>query len=93
MTDKVIERFLDSMVAHDWSTFEQCLADDFTRVGPYGDTYTSKADYVTFLSDLMPTLAGYEMQVTRVPTPTVSPLPSCRRPWKSTASCSGRRSA
>ena len=66
MTDKVVERFLDSMVGHDWSTFEQCLADDFTRVGPYGDTYTSKADYVQFLSELLPTLAGYQMQVTRV---------------------------
>jgi ketosteroid isomerase-like protein len=66
MTDGVIERFLQSMVEHDWRTFEGCLADDFTRVGPYGDTYSSKADYVAFLSALMPTLAGYEMEVTRV---------------------------
>ena len=43
------------------------LADDgFTRVGPYGDTYASKAEYVTFLSELMPTLAGYELHVSRV---------------------------
>ena len=62
----VIERFLRSLVEHDWHAFESCLADDFTRVGPYGDTYSSKADYVAFLSDLMPTLAGYEMEVTRV---------------------------
>jgi hypothetical protein len=66
MADGVIERFLQSLVANDWVTFEGCLADDFTRVGPYGDTYTSKADYVAFLSDLMPTLAGYAMDVTRV---------------------------
>ena len=66
MTDGVIERFLQSMVRHDWPTFEECLADEFTRVGPYGDTYSSKADYVTFLSELLPTLAGYEMQVSRV---------------------------
>ena len=58
MTDGVIERFLHSMVGHDWSTFEQCLADDFTRVGPYGDIYSSKADYVKFLSELLPTLRG-----------------------------------
>ena len=66
MTDGVIERFLHSLVEHDWSAFEACLADKFTRVGPYGDTYESKADYVAFLSDLMPRLAGYEMQVARV---------------------------
>jgi hypothetical protein len=66
MTDGVIERFLHSMVGHDWSTFEQCLADDFTRVGPYGDIYPSKAEYVKFLSELLPTLAGYEMQIARV---------------------------
>ena len=66
MSDDVIERFLRSLVEHDWPALEACLADDFTRVGPYGDTYSSKADYVAFLSALMPTLAGYEMQVTRV---------------------------
>ncbi len=62
----VIERFLRTMVAHDWAGFERCLADEFTRVGPYGDTYTTRADYVAFLSELMPTLPGYSMDVTRV---------------------------
>ena len=66
MADGVIERFLRSLVANDWATFESCLAEQFTRVGPYGDTYTSKADYVAFLSDLMPTLPGYSMDVSRV---------------------------
>lgn len=62
----VIERFLRTMVAHDWAAFETCLAEEFTRVGPYGDTYTTRADYVAFLSELMPTLPGYSMEVTRV---------------------------
>jgi ketosteroid isomerase-like protein len=66
MSDDVIQRFLRSLVEHDWPALEACLADDFTRVGPYGDTYSSKTDYVAFISDLMPTLVGYEMQVTRV---------------------------
>jgi hypothetical protein len=66
MADGVIERFLRSLVANDWSTFEACLADQFTRVGPYGDTYTSRAEYVAFLSELMPTLPGYSMDVARV---------------------------
>jgi ketosteroid isomerase-like protein len=66
MADDVIERFLRSLVERDWDSFAACLADEFTRVGPYGDTYSSKADYVAFLSDLMPQLAGYEMDVARV---------------------------
>ncbi len=67
MSDGVIERYLQALVDGDWPTFASCLADGgFTRVGPYGDTYSSKADYVAFLSELMPTLAGYEMAVTRV---------------------------
>ncbi len=66
MTDGVIERFLRSLVGHDWSALAACLADDFTRVGPYGDAYSSKADYLAFISDLMPRLVGYEMQVARV---------------------------
>ena len=64
--DGVIERFLRTMVAHEWTAFEACLADEFTRVGPYQDTYTSRGEYVAFLSELMPTLAGYRMEVTRV---------------------------
>jgi ketosteroid isomerase-like protein len=66
MSDGVIERYLHSLVTHDWPAFEACLADEFTRVGPYQDTYSSKADYVAFLSDLMPRLAGYKMEVGRV---------------------------
>ncbi len=51
----------------DWDTFAGCLADDgFTRVGPFGDVKPTKAEYVAFLSDLMPTLPGYSMDVTRV---------------------------
>jgi ketosteroid isomerase-like protein len=66
MTDGVIERFLHSLVGHDWPALDACLADDFTRVGPYGDTYESKADYLAFISDLMPRLPGYAMQIARV---------------------------
>jgi ketosteroid isomerase-like protein len=67
MGDGVIERYLRALVDGDWTTFASCLADDdFARVGPYGDTYSTKADYVRFLSELMPTLAGYEMEISRV---------------------------
>jgi hypothetical protein len=67
MGDGLIERYLDSLVAGDWDTFASCLADDdFIRVGPFGDVKTTKAEYVAFLSELMPTLPGYSMDVTRV---------------------------
>jgi ketosteroid isomerase-like protein len=67
MSDGVIERYLHALVEGDWATFAGCLADDgFTRDGPFGDTYSTKAEYVAFLTNLMPTLAGYEMQVSRV---------------------------
>ncbi len=67
MTDAVIERYLGALVDGDWDTFANCLADDgFTRVGPFGDVKPTKAEYVAFLSDLMPTLPGYSMDVTRV---------------------------
>jgi ketosteroid isomerase-like protein len=67
MSDGVIERYLQALVDGDWATFAGCLADDgFTRVGPFGDVKATKSEYVTFLSDLMPTLPGYSMDVTRV---------------------------
>ena len=67
MSDGVIERYLQSLVEGDWATFAGCLADDgFTRVGPFGDTYSTKAEYVAFLTELMPKLAGYGMHVSRV---------------------------
>jgi hypothetical protein len=67
MTEAVIETYLRALVDGDWDTFARCLADDgFTRVGPYGDVKPTKAEYVAFLSELMPTLPGYSMDVTRV---------------------------
>lgn len=63
----VVERYLDAIMAHDWEAFASCLSDDgFVRVGPWGDTYRGKAEYVAFIADLMPKLPGYEMRVDRV---------------------------
>ena len=66
VTDRVVERYLQAIAGHDWDALDACLADEFTRVGPYGDTYSSKPDYLAFISDLMPRLPGYAMEVTRV---------------------------
>jgi ketosteroid isomerase-like protein len=63
----VVERYLDAIVGHDWDALAACLADDgFTRVGPWGDEYPDKSEYVAFIGDLMPKLPGYEMRVDRV---------------------------
>jgi ketosteroid isomerase-like protein len=63
----VVERYLDAIIGHDWEALAACLADDgFVRVGPWGDEYSDKAEYVAFISDLMPKLPGYEMRVDRV---------------------------
>ena len=63
----VVERYLDAIIGHNWDSLAACLADDgFVRVGPWGDEYTGKAEYVAFIADLMPRLPGYEMRVDRV---------------------------
>ena len=63
----VVERSLDAIIGHDWVSLAACLADDgFVRVGPWGDEYSDKAEYVAFITDLMPKLPGYEMRVDRV---------------------------
>ena len=63
----VVERYLDAIIGHDWEALAACLSDEgFTRVGPWGDEYADKAEYVAFICDLMPQLPGYEMRVDRI---------------------------
>jgi ketosteroid isomerase-like protein len=62
----IIERYLDGVAAHDWDVVAQCIADDIVRVGPYGDRYDGRDDYLAFLADTMPKLNGYLMEVHRV---------------------------
>jgi ketosteroid isomerase-like protein len=64
---RVVERYLDAIIEHDWDALASCLADHgFVRVGPWGDEYPDKAEYLTFIADLMPKLPGYAMRVDRV---------------------------
>jgi hypothetical protein len=62
----IAETYLDAIRSHDWARLSDCVTDDVVRVGPYGDTYTGRADYIAFISELMPTLPGYGMEVERV---------------------------
>lgn len=66
MTDKVVEDYLDAVATQDWERMRARVRDDVVRIGPFGDVYTGRDDYVTFLSDLMPTLPGYSMDIARV---------------------------
>ena len=63
---RIIERYLLALTDHDWDALAECLSDDIVRVGPYGDTYEGKPAYISFISDLLPTLPGYAMDITRV---------------------------
>ncbi len=62
----VVRRYLERLVAHDWEAMAACLAEDVVRVGPFGDTYTPRDPYVAFLTELMPALPGYSMQIGRI---------------------------
>jgi ketosteroid isomerase-like protein len=62
----IVERYLDAIASHDWGVVDECIADDIVRVGPYGDRYTGRDDYLAFIADLMPKLPGYAMELHRV---------------------------
>ncbi len=62
----IVERYLDAIASHDWHIVDGSIADDIVRVGPYGDRYTGRVEYMAFISDLMPKLKGYAMKLGRV---------------------------
>ena len=62
----IIERYLDAIASHDWDVVKECIADDIVRVGPYGDRYAGRDEYLAFIADLMPKLKSYAMDLDRV---------------------------
>ncbi|MGX9789970.1 nuclear transport factor 2 family protein [Mycobacterium sp. MMS18-G62] len=62
----IVERYLDAIASQDWDAIDECIADDIVRVGPYGDRYAGRAEYLAFIADLMPKLKGYSMKMHRV---------------------------
>jgi predicted ester cyclase len=62
----IVERYLSALTNHDWSDLRDCLSSDVVRVGPYNDEFRGVDAYVEFLSQLMPTLPDYSMDVQRV---------------------------
>jgi ketosteroid isomerase-like protein len=64
--DDIVERYLDAIASHDWDVVDETIADDIVRVGPYGDRYAGRDEYLAFIADLMPKLKGYAMKLDRV---------------------------
>ena len=62
----LIRRYLDGVAGQDWDAVSECLTEDVRRVGPFGDVYEGRPAYLAFLRGVMPTLAGYRMDVERV---------------------------
>jgi ketosteroid isomerase-like protein len=62
----IVERYLHAIASHDWGVVDECIADDIIRVGPYGDRYAGRDEYLAFIADLMPKLKGYAMKLDRV---------------------------
>ncbi len=62
----IVERYLDAIVSHDWDVVSECVADGIVRVGPYGDRYQGRDEYMAFIAETMPKLKGYAMKVHRV---------------------------
>ena|SRR6478672_11360864 len=62
----IVERYLHAIASHEWDVVDECIADDIIRVGPYGDRYEGRDDYLAFIADLMPKLKGYAMKLDRV---------------------------
>ena len=66
-SSEVVERYFAAMIAHDWEALRGCLADDFSRDGPYPEHAWRDADgYVAFVSALLPGLRNHGVTVTRV---------------------------
>jgi ketosteroid isomerase-like protein len=62
----IIEHYLRAIASQDWVVVDECIADDIVRVGPYGDRYEGRDEYLAFIADLMPRLEGYAMKLHRV---------------------------
>jgi predicted SnoaL-like aldol condensation-catalyzing enzyme len=65
--DSTVDRYFAAMGRHDWDELRGCLADSFSRVGPYEEhVWDDPDDYVHFLRELLPTLKGQKVEVTDV---------------------------
>jgi ketosteroid isomerase-like protein len=60
-----VARYFDAMSRQDWTELRSCLADGFSRVGPYEDhAWADPENYMAFLAELLPTLKGQRVEIT-----------------------------
>jgi len=62
----IVETYLKSIVAHDWSALADTLSEDVVRTGPYFDVFEGRDSYLAFITDLMPKLPNYSMEIKRI---------------------------
>jgi SnoaL-like domain len=64
----VVEDFLERYNAQDWTALAACFSPTgFDRIGPFGDTIDSSAEYVEFLARVVPTLGpSYRLATERI---------------------------
>jgi limonene-1,2-epoxide hydrolase len=63
---EVVQRYLDSLAAHDWDAVAASLAADVDRLGPYNDDFHGRDEYVAFLEQTICALQGYELVVDHI---------------------------
>ena len=63
---QILEQYFEALRTQDWQGLAACLADDVHRTGPYLDVIRGKRAYIEFLSEIIPTLRGYDLEVHRI---------------------------
>lgn len=58
-----VERYFAALGAMDWPALAGCLAADVRRTGPYLDVVRGRDAYVAFLTEVVPRLRGYRLEV------------------------------
>ena len=66
MKNDTLQRYFDALRTQDWQALDACLADDVHRTGPYLDVVRGRQAYVEYLSAVIPSLANYELTVSRI---------------------------
>jgi ketosteroid isomerase-like protein len=64
-TVDAVSAYLVALRAQDWGTLRELLAPDVVRHGPYGDDFTDRDAYVTYLAETLASLGDYELEVHR----------------------------
>ncbi len=60
-----VERYFDALRRRDFDALADTLAEDVCRIGPYRDEVRGRDAYLGFLADVLPTLPGHAIAVSR----------------------------